>query len=239
MFKEDNRLTRVYVIALVLFAVGFGFYLRNRNLLNEVEEFAARNWVLAWLLMLSLYVFRAFVPFLPSFAFYAMSGRIFPGRILPFLVSFSGVALLYILSYLIGLKKHRRVCRTKRSAFFRLSLFDRYRRFRDAFVQQTASMIRNKRMGTLLLFAASPFPKKLFGKICGRIRVSFSIFLTASLLGTLPEMVSVTLLGKSVLDATSPLFYVALVLTVSVTVISVILFQKSSTKEIQYSEKSN
>ena len=64
MFKEDNRLTRVYVIALVLFAVGFGFYLRNRNLLNEVEEFAARNWVLAWLLMLSLYVFRAFVAFL-------------------------------------------------------------------------------------------------------------------------------------------------------------------------------
>lgn len=239
MFKEDNRLARVYVIALFLFAVGFGFYLRNRNLLNEVEDFAANNWIIAWLLMLSLYVFRAFVPFLPSFAFYAMSGRIFPGKILPFLVSFSGVALLYILSYLIGLIKRHRVSRIKNHGFTGLSLFARYRRFRHAFFKQTAIVIENKRMGTLLLFAASPFPKKLFGKICGTLQVNFSVFLTASLLGTLPEMVSVTLLGKSLLDATSPLFYVSLLLTVSVTVISMVLFQKSSTKEVQHSEKSN
>jgi len=239
LFKEDNRLARVYVIALLVFAVGFWFYLRNRNLLNEVEDFAAKNWIIAWLLMLSLYVFRAFVPFLPSFAFYAMSGRIFPGKILPFLVSFSGVALLYILSYLIGWMKRHRVSRLRYRVFPHVSLFDRYRRFRDAFFKQTASVIENKRMGTLLLFAASPFPKKLFGKICGTVQVNFSIFLIASLLGTLPEMVSVTLLGKSVLDSTSPLFYISLLLTVSVTVISMVLFQKSSTKEIQHSEKSN
>ena len=239
MFKEENRLVRVYIIALFLFAVGFGFYLRNRNLLNEVEKFAAGNFVIAWLLMLSLYVFRAFVPFLPSFAFYAMSGRIFSGKILPILVSFSGVALLYILSYLIGLLKSPRSPRGKSSFFSRFSLFDRYRKFRDAFVEQTASVIRNKRIGTLLLFAASPFPKKTFGKICGTVQVNFSVFLTASLLGTLPEMISVTLLGKSVLDPASPLFYISLILTVSVTVISVVLFQKSSTKEIQHSEKGN
>lgn len=228
MFKEDNRLVRVYMIALVLFAVGVWLFLRNRDLLTEVEDFAAKNRVIAWLLMLSLYVFRAFVPFLPSFAFYAMSGRIFPGRILPFLVSFSGVALLYVLSYLIGLIKRSRGVSAKHYGWSRIWVFERYRRFRDLFEQQTARVIQNKRVGMLLLLAASPFPKKMFGKICGMVRVKFSLFLIASLLGTLPEMVSVTLLGKSVLDATSPLFYFSLVLTVSVAVVSVVLFQKTS-----------
>lgn len=235
MLKEDKRLAWVYFLALSLFAVGFVFYLRNRDLLSWIEAFAAKNLIVAWLLMLSLYVFRAFIPFLPSFAFYAMSGRIFPGKVIPFAVSLSGVTLLYILSYLIGLLKKRHVS----SKAVRIPLWRRYRMIRERMFYKLANVMKDRHFGTLLFLSLSPFPQKLLGRVCGRMRMNFSVFLTAALLGTTPEVMSVTLLGKSISDLSSPLFYVSLFMTVTVTVISMILFQKSNKKETQCSEKSN
>lgn len=235
MLKEDRRLAWVYFLALSLFAVGFIIYLRNRDLLSFIEEFAAKNWIVAWLLMLSLYVFRAFIPFLPSFAFYAMSGRIFPGKIIPFAVSLSGVTVLYVLSYLIGFMKKYQAS----SDVDRPSLFDHYRKIRERLYHKLASMMEDKHFGSLLFLSLSPFPQKFLGRVCGRMRMNFSLFLIAALLGTMPEVMSVTLLGKSISDLSSPLFYVSLFLTVTVTVVSMILYQKSNKKETQYSEKSN
>ncbi len=191
--------------------------------------------MIAWLLMLSLYVFRAFIPFLPSFAFYAMSGRIFPGKIIPFAVSLSGVTVLYILSYLIGFMKKRQAS----SGNGQFSLLVHYRRIRERLFHRLASVMKDRHFGTLLFLSLSPFPQKLLGRVCGRMHMNFSLFMMAALLGTMPEVMSVTLLGKSISDLSSPLFYVSLFLTVTVTVVSMILFLKSNKKETQYSEKSN
>lgn len=239
MHKQDRRLAGVYFLCLSLFAVGFVFYLQNRDLLSQIEAFAAKNLMVAWLLMLSLYVFRAFIPFLPSFAFYAMSGRIFPGKIFPFVVSLSGVTLLFLLSYLIGFMKKRPVSVSNLRFGVQMSLYDRFRRIRERLFHRIASVIENKHFGSLLILSLSPFPQKFLGRVCGRMHMNFSVFITASLLGTLPKLVSVTLLGKSISDRSSPLFYVSLFLTVAITVVSMVVFQKSNKKEIQYSEKNN
>lgn len=226
MRKEDGRLERGYLISLSFFAIGFAFYLRNRDILSHVEILAAKHLPVAWLLMLSLYVFRAFVPFLPSFAFYAMSGRIFSGKIFPLVVSLSGVTLLYVLSYLVGLMK-----KTDKRKNFRIPCFEWYRRVCQSLFGRIECILENKRFLTLLLLSLSPFPQKIFGRICGRLHLKFSTFLTAALLGALPELISVTMLGKGVLDLSSPLFYISLISTLSVALISLIVFQKSRPKE--------
>lgn len=217
MYKENKRLALLYFLAVSLFAIAFILYLRNRDFLTEVENLAAKNWLIAWLFMLSLYVFRAFVPFLPSFAFYAMSGRVFPGKMLPLLVSFSGVTLLYVLSYLIG--------RMKRRGEQTRLYFGYYRKFRDSLFCRMARVIDNKRFGTLLLLSLSPFPQKIFGRICGRLHLNFSTFLTASLLGALPKLISVTMLGKGILDLSSPLFYISLIATLTVAIVSLVVIR--------------
>lgn len=239
MRKEDNRLVGAYFLCIFFFAIGFAFYLRNRNLISDIENFAAKNCAVAWLLMLSLYVFRAFIPFLPSFAFYAMSGRIFPGKLVPFMVSLSGVTLLYALSYWIGWLKKRPTSFYKFRFGFRIMPWERVRKAVDRFCRKWERVMRNQDFVSLLIFSLSPLPQKLFGRVCGRTKNNFWIFLSASLLGTLPKLMSVTLIGKSILDMTSPLFYVSLLFTVSITVMVMILFHKSNKKEIQSSEKGN
>ena len=220
MINKENRLVKVYVIAFLLFAIGFIIYLRNRNLLYEIEDFSAKNWVVAWLLMLSLSVLRAFVPFLPSFAFYAMSGRIFPGNILPLAVSFSSVTLLYSLSYLIGrMKKY-----DQHRAFSAFG-FEQYRKIREGLFLRVSAFLENKYFGRLLLLNLSPFPQKLLGRVCGRMRLAFWQFLIASLLGALPQLISVTMLGKSILDVSSPLFGVSLLATITIALVSLIVFR--------------
>lgn len=217
MYKENKRLALLYFLAVSLFAIAFILYLRNRDFLTEVENLAAKNWLIAWLFMLSLYVFRAFVPFMPSFAFYAMSGRIFPGKMLPLLVSFSGVTLLYVLSYLIGRMKKR----SEQTSFY----LERYRKLRESLFSRMAKVIETKRFGTLLLLSLSPFPQKAFGRICGRLHLEFATFLMASLLGTLPKLISVTMLGKGILDLSSPLFYISLISTLTVAIVSLVVIR--------------
>ena len=215
--KGNKRLAFLYYLAISLFAVGFALYLRNRDVLTDIETLAAKNWLVAWLFMLSLYVFRAFVPFLPSFAFYAMSGRIFPGKVIPLLVSFSGVMLLYTLSYLIGRMKRR----GGQTNFY----LERYQKLREALFSRMEKVVETKRFGTLLLLSLSPFPQKTFGRICGRLHLNFSTFLMASLLGTLPKLISVTMLGKGILDLSSPLFYISLISTLIVAIISLVVIR--------------
>ena len=52
MTKEENRLSAVYGIALILFSVGFLLYLGNRNLTSEIELLVAKNTLIAGILML-------------------------------------------------------------------------------------------------------------------------------------------------------------------------------------------
>ena len=196
--------------------------MRNRNLLAEVEAFAAGNLTLAWILMLSLYVFRAFIPFLPSFAFYAMSGRIFPGRWIPLMVSLSGVILLYLLSYLIGFMK-------KRGRKNRLHL-GFYRDIQENLFYRIECLFVNQHFFALLLLSLSPFPHKLLGRMCGRLHFNVVTFLTAALLGALPELISVTMLGKGILDLSSPLFYISLISTLAVALTSLFVYQRSDKK---------
>ena len=177
MQKKINKLEAVYMLVTCLVVVGLLLYFHDPRLLKKIEVFAARRLLLAWLLMLSLYVFRVFIPLLPSFAFYAMSGRIFPGRFVPFLVSLSGIFLLHILSYTVGLIGHRFKKKRRAPKRFLMLLYRKYQEIRDALYDKTERTIRNGYFRNLILFTLSPFPKKSFDRICGRAKVNFPVFL--------------------------------------------------------------
>lgn len=234
MLERAGRLSVVYTLVTILAALIFLLLVQNRALFSQIEYFAGQHLLIASLLVLAIYILRAFIPFLPSFAFYTLTGRIIPGRFAPLLLNFGGIVLLHSLSYLIGF-----LCRLRKKEHIRLPnvgfflLYRKYRAIKELFTKKTARALTVRSSGsglfqTLLVFSLSPFPKKAFGKICGREGIVYSLYLPASLLGALPGMTSATLLGKTLSDPTSPAFYLSLVLTVIVTVVSLILIKKSN-----------
>lgn len=234
MLERAGRLSVVHTLVTILAALIFLLLVQNRALFSEIEAFAAGHLLIASLLVLAIYILRAFIPFLPSFAFYTLTGRIIPGRFAALLLNLGGIFLLHSLSYLIGfLRRLRKKAphRLPNIGFF--LLYRKYRAIKELLTKKTAKALRVRPSGfglfqTLLVFSLSPFPKKAFGKICGREGIGYPLYLPASLLGALPGMTSATLLGMSLSDPASPAFFLSLALTITVTVVSLILIKKSN-----------
>lgn len=232
MIGKRSRLALVYILLFCLLLTALLALLRNRYLFWQMEALAKTHLLIASLLVLSVFVFRAFIPFLPSFVLYTLTGRLIPDRFLAFLLNLGGVFLLNTLSYTVG--RLRALYQAKKKIHFSwkktrklLFLYQKYRALRESVADKTAKAIGNNDFQSLLFFTLSPFPKKFFGQICGKIAVRYRVFLAASVIGALPSMASATLLGMSLTDPASPVFYVSLALTVTVTVFSAILLQKS------------
>lgn len=222
MFK-GSRIATVNWIVSLLILIGLILMLIDSTSLEAIEVFAKARPITAILFLLALFVLVSLVPFVPSIPFYALSGRILSGRILAFVVSFLGVVLLHAISYLIGY-----IARRHKAS--RLSVFNRYRKAKETLYVAVARTVSNEGFRSLFLVALSPFPQKTLGKICGHAEIPFGIFLVASLIGSFPALVSVTMLGKGLNDPTSPLFYFSVILTVTVTVFSALIFHKTNLK---------
>ncbi len=239
MISRKDPISIAYCFVLVCLLAWFFLYNYDNTILQKIEVFSVDHLALAWLLMLAFSVFRAFIPFIPSVFFYAMCGRIFSGRLLPFLVNLSFMILLHILSYLIGMLQARfSTSRIDMSVEEKRGLIGTYKRVKDRFYRRARHAVSSGSMKILFVFSLSFFPEKAFGRICGRSKIPFHAYLFSATLGSLPSMISTTLLGKSLSDPSSPFFCIALALTLAVSIVSFIIYKKSNTKEITH-EKSH
>ena len=75
----------------------------------------------------------------------------------------------------------------------------------------------------------------------GATKLPFGVYLLGSFLGTFPSMVAATLVGTSITDPTSPMFWISIISTVSISLISVLIYwiwskhRKEETKDGQNS----
>lgn len=67
-------------------------------------------------------------------------------------------------------------------------------------------------------------PGDLVSMYLGSINVSFGPYLIASMLGALPSVISITLMGASITDPTSPLFLISAVLTAALALSSILIY---------------
>lgn len=58
----------------------------------------------------------------------------------------------------------------------------------------------------------------------GATKLPFGVYLLGSFLGTFPSMVAATLVGTSITDPTSPMFWISIISTVSISLISVLIY---------------
>ena len=101
LFKSTRLVTvNLIVTALVITAFILGF--RDRESLNLLEVYLRERVFLSLLMLPSFFVMAALIPLVPILPLYVMSGSVFEGRTLSFIVGLVGVILFYSISYTVG-----------------------------------------------------------------------------------------------------------------------------------------
>ncbi len=77
---------------------------------------------------------------------------------------------------------------------------------------------------SFFLRVISCLPGDVVGMYFGASKVAFWTYLLGSFLGTLPGTIAKTLIGMSITDPTSPMFWVSIGLTVSISMISFLIY---------------
>ncbi len=85
----------------------------------------------------------------------------------------------------------------------------------------------------------SCLPSDAVSMYLGATKMSFKSYLSGSFLGTLPSILTATLLGTSVTDPTSPMFWISLSLTVGISVFSFLFYLVWQKKKSSYQNGGN
>lgn len=206
LFGVLRFLPLVICIAFMLFFL-FG---DKEVTVDTLLDFTPRNPILAAIFMVLMYSFKSLTVFFPITVLNIAGGFIFPPPV-ALLVNSVGVIAELTIPYWIG----------------RLSGAG----FADKLTKKHPKIAELSRFGTNGVFFKSFFlrvisilPGDAVSMYLGAKKLPFGIYLLGSFLGTFPTMVTATLLGTSITDPTSPIFWISFILTIVLSVASVLIF---------------
>lgn len=173
---------------------------------ESLLNFAPEEPLYAALFLILLYAFKSLTVFFPIIVLNVLGGFLFePDHAL--IVNSIGVLVELTIPYWIGRAS---------GAGFADKLCKKHPKLGEIIGEGS----NNNFFMSFFLRVISCLPGDAISMYFGARRVPFWTCLLASFLGTLPGMVASTLLGMSITDPTSPMFWVSIGLTVGISVIS-------------------
>jgi len=202
---------------LLLLGVCAAVLLPRRGALTAqaVLGWTPRRPALAALFLLALYALKSLSVFFPLAALELAAGLLFP-LAAALALNLAGVALAQLLPYLLG-RRRRGELENLLSRRPRLAALWERRQGRDfPFV--------------LLLRLCGVLPGDLVSLALGAGGLDWGVYLGAGLLGSLPHMLAVTVLGSSLSDIRSEAFFLALAGNAAVTVLALLVWRRKGTR---------
>lgn len=177
---------------------------------ESLLNFAPEEPLYAALFLVLLYAFKSLTVFFPILVLNVLGGFLFE-PVHALIVNSVGVLVELTVPYWLG---------RATGASYAARLFKKYPKLEE-FVGESSG--KNFFM-SFFLRVISCLPGDAVSMYFGASKVPFWTCLTGSFLGALPGMIASTLLGMSITDPTSPLFWVSVGLTVGVSVISLLIY---------------
>lgn len=207
------------VICLLLMAA---YLLSGEDItIDTLKGFAPAAPLLAVAFMVALYAFKSLTVVFPIIVLNVLGGFLFE-PLQALLVNCLGVAVELALPYWIGRLS---------GADFIHRLESKYPKFGRIFGERSHDQV----FLSFFLRAVFCLPGDLVSMYFGAISMPFGKYMLGSFLGMLPGTIAATLLGMSITDPTSPLFWVSVGLTVGVSILSFVvyyLYKKSHAKSL-------
>jgi len=201
---------KVIFTCLWLLLILFCLVYRDKFTTDTILGFIPRNSWIAALCMLALFVFKSIAVFIYAGILYAANGLLFSPPV-ALLMSFLGSVVMFTTPYLM--------------ARFGISgdvkkLAEKYPNV--SFLQGFPS--ENKFMLNFIARIIGILPIDVVSLYMGTVRADFLQFLLGSIAGMSVSMTTFTVMGTNVRDLTSPGFVIALIIEISVNVVSLGLF---------------
>ncbi len=221
---KNKKYRFIFAAFLLVIAIGLIIYFINdytffMSVYGDYQKLNAslENWVisaenkpLAFLLILILFALKTFVMILPYNAIYLLSGVMFSLPV-AFLVNVAGTVVQLTLSYYKG--KHFQSM---------VPMFlHKFRRLNHVLERDGGNL--------MLLFGLRVvpfFPLNTVSELYGNGNCGFLQFIVVSIVGLIPKLVGYTLIGKSVFNPSSPLFWIPFAMLIIISGIAVYFFDR-------------
>lgn len=174
---------------------------------NRVTSIENKNVV--FLVILTLFCIKGFIPFLPISTLCFMTGMVFPG-FSAFLINMLGVALQMSIAYFKG----------------RLFGGGNVHKFLNKYegIRQVLEKKASAHTLLLLAFRLVPFvPMNTVSRLFGSMEIKYWEYIFISIGGFSPKIVSYTIIGRNVYDPLSPSFIVPIIVLLLISAVSALI----------------
>ncbi|MGI6014151.1 MAG: TVP38/TMEM64 family protein [Oscillospiraceae bacterium] len=213
MKDKATKLLRILplllVIALLCAYLRYGSRLTTETLLGWIPASVP----LAVLTLLGIYALKSLTLFFPLHALQLIGGILYPAPI-AILVNCLGAAVTVSLPYGIGKAIGNNGIQSLKQRFPKLNEFHNLR-------------LENQLMFVLFVRIIGILPCDIVSLYMGMLDIPYSQYLLGCILGFLPSIVSVSLIGANIHDPTSPSFWAACILELAVVGISITIYRKT------------
>ncbi len=213
--KDNSKnilMSALRFVPLVICMICLGYYLfSGADLsLEGLENFAPEQPHLAAVFLIFLYAFKSLSIFFPIAVLDILGGFLFE-PLIALLVNSVGILVELTVSYWTGRCS---------GAGFAEKMYIKYPKIREIIgIEESDHFFL-----AFLLHAVCFLPCDVVSMCLGARKMSFPVFLAGSFLGMLPGMIVTTLLGTSIEDPSSPMFWFFVGLIAVISVLSVLIY---------------
>lgn len=209
---NKKLLTFLRILPLIIcLTVVVGYLLFGEELSVEaILHYAPANPVLAAVFLVLLYGVKGLSIFFPITVLYIAGGFLFPTPI-ALLVNTVGVAVELTVPFWMGWISGEE---------FSARLIQKYPKLGEIITAQQSSAFSL----SFFLRVISCLPADAVSMYLGASKMPFAKYLIGSILGTIPGTITTTLIGASITDPASPMFWISVILTVGISAASFLIY---------------
>lgn len=200
---------KIPLIIIVVFICLF-FVLKDNFTVESLLDMRPDNPYLAGVFLMILFACKSLSIVFPSAILFVMSGRMY-SPIIAILVNTAGLCVCFVLMYAIGRPMGQDKLTELTKKYPRLTKLDRFQNKEGIFFSYIIRML-------------PIFPMDVVSMLCGALKIKPGKYLLGSLLGSMPMMIGITLIGQSLTEPGSPEFIFACLGTILVIAISILLY---------------
>ena len=171
-------------------------------------SFTPENHAIAVSFFLILFAVKSLSPFLPITVLYILSGIIF-SFVPALLLNLAGALIGMVIGYCVG---------RYTSSGYEEKMAEKYPKFKEI-----SEKLHNGEWFFTYILRMIPIPNELISMYLGSMKVGFGKYFTASLVGTLPMVAVITLIGSNINNLFSPVTISAVAALAALMVISSLL----------------
>lgn len=209
---KNILLTIFRFVPLILCIVFMAIYLFSGQEITaeSLLDYAPEKPLYAAIFLILLYAFKSLTVFFPIIVLNVLGGFLFE-PVHALIINSVGVLVELAIPYWIGRSS---------GAGFAERLCDKYPRLGEVMGESSD----NNLFMSFFLRVISCLPGDAISMYFGACKTPFGTYLLGSFLGTIPGVITATLLGMSITDPSSPMFWISIVLTVGLSVVSFLAY---------------